>query len=69
MKQRKVIARTAKGTKLGERIYINGHMGLRYKAGKNEEDFTVEELVEFVSGFPVDRIVYKDQACSLTETK
>lgn len=61
MKQGRVIVRTTKGAMLGERILINGRMGLHYKAGKHEEDFTVEELVEFVSGFPVEKIIYKDQ--------
>lgn len=61
LKQRRVIVRTTKGAKLGERIMIDGCAGLHYKSGKHEEDFTVEQLVEYVVGIPVEQIIYKDK--------
>ena len=51
--------RTPGGACLGERVMIDGKLGIRYKAGRLEEDLLPEQLAECISGVPVERIVYK----------
>ncbi len=53
------VVKTPGGAKLGDRIMIDGSVGLHYKSAKTEEDLTVEQVVECVSGCKVDRIIYK----------
>lgn len=55
------VVKTPGGAKLGDRIMIDGSVGLHYKSAKSEEDLTVEQMVECVSGCKVDRIIYKDE--------
>lgn len=52
------MAKTPGGATLGEKIKINGCPGIHYKAGKREEDLTMEQLVECASGMKVKVIVY-----------
>ena len=39
------MAKSPNGATLGERITIRGGYGLHYKAGKKQDDLTVEQLV------------------------
>ena len=48
------MAKSPNGATLGERITIRGGYGLHYKAGKKQDDLTVEQLVECVSGRKVN---------------
>lgn len=58
------VVRTPKGACLGIRVMINGRTGLRYKAGKKVDELFPEQIVECISGMPVDYIVYKNESTS-----
>ena len=53
------MAKSPNGATLGERITIRGGY---YKAGKKQDDLTVEQLVECVSGRKVKEIIYFPQS-------
>lgn len=63
MKENVSIIRTPGGACLGERILIDGRMGIRYKAGRQQEDLLPEEIMECICGVPVDHIVFKTPPC------
>lgn len=56
------MAKSPNGATLGERITIRDGYGLHYKAGKKQDDLTVEQLVECVSGRKVKEIIYFPQS-------
>lgn len=59
------MAKTPAGATLGRKIIINGDPGLHYKAGKKEDDLTMEQLVECASGRKVRSIIYEPQTVRL----
>ena len=52
--------RTKGGINLGDPIPINGKRGVHMKQGKKEEDLLPEDIVECITGRPVERIIFKD---------
>lgn len=58
---RKKPIKTPRGATLGDPIIINGGPGIRYKAGKKQDDMTPEQVVECITHRKVLKIVYAAQ--------
>ena len=65
MKDDVSIIRTPGGACLGERVLIDGRMGMRALINREfqQEDLLPEEIMECICGVPVDHIVFKTPAC------
>lgn len=54
--------RTRGGINLGEPITIRGKRGVHMTQKGKSEDLLPEEIAEYITGRPVERIVFKDDS-------
>ena len=55
------VVRTPSGIRLGDRVNVNGRKGLRVSHKGREDVLLPEELIESITGLPVEKIIFRNQ--------